>query len=162
MHTCDSAVNISSMSIANTDWEEYIATARSKYTWDRETHFAVYVGSAIDDADNALNFGLPLVDGGFRGRKASQGSICCAVEEERPSNVEEVSGYHGTVAERLGCNERLGYFVEMENWSLNDAQVGVFQLDESVGVDSFLVEVEMAGKVLGSVAIGLRGWEEEK
>jgi hypothetical protein len=141
------------MSIGNTDWEEYIAAARSKYIWDRDTHFVVYIDSAINDTDDVLDFGLPLVDGGFRGRKANQGGICCAAEEERPSDLEEVSGYHRLMAQRLGCNERLGCFVEAEYWSMENAQVRVFQLNESGSVDSFLAEVEMAEEVLGNVAI---------
>ncbi|KAJ5652609.1 hypothetical protein N7507_010035 [Penicillium longicatenatum] len=92
MPTCDSAVNIASMSIGNTDWEEYIAAARSKYVWDRDAHFVVYIDPTINDGHDAIYFELPLVDGGFRGRKAYQGSICCAAEEEeRPSNFEEVA-----------------------------------------------------------------------
>lgn len=162
MPTCESAINISSMSIRNTDWEEYIDSARSKCRWDRRAHFAVYVDSSIDDVDHVLAFGIPLMDGGFRGRKAQQGGVCCVVDSERPSDVEEVGTCHSTVAERLYCNERLGCFVELENRSTNDESVRVFQLNENGSIDSFLVEVELAGEVLESVAMGLRGWEEEK
>lgn len=162
MPTCESAINISSMSIGNTDWEEYVASARLKYTWDRQTHFAVHIDSSIDDLNDILDFGLPFIDGGFRGRKAKQGSVCCVVEKERPSKVEEVNGYHSTVAGKLGCNERLGCFVEMENWSMNDERVKVFQINGSGNIDSFVVEVELAGEILGNVATSLTGWEEEK
>ena len=162
MPASDAAINISSMSIGNTDWGEYIATSRSRYTRVPENNFALYIDRAIPDSESVLRFARALIDAGFKGRKKNLGSICCPVEEIRPSNVGEVAHHHRSIAEKLGCNGQFGCFIEIENWSFNEGKARVFCTQSDGQLDSFIMDVEMIGETLNSVMVGSSSWEKEK
>ena len=162
MPASEAAINISSMSIGNTDWGEYIATSRSRYTRVPENNFALYIDRAIPDSESVLRFARALIDAGFKGRKKNLGSICCPVEEIRPSNVGEVAHHHRSIAEKLGCNGQFGCFIEVENWSFNEAKARVFHIQSDGQLDSFIMDVEITGETLNSVMVGSSSWEKEK
>lgn len=162
MPASDAAINISSMSIGNTDWGEYIATSRSRYTRVPENNFALYIDRAIPDSESVLRFARALIDAGFKGRKKNLGSICCPVEEIRPSNVGEVARHHRSIAEKLGCNGQFGCFIEVENWSFNEAKARVFRIQSDGQLDSLIMDVETTGETLNSVMVGSSSWEKEK
>ena len=66
MPASEAAINISSMSIGNTDWGEYIATSRSRYTQAPENYFALYIDRAIPDSESVLGLARTLIDAGFK------------------------------------------------------------------------------------------------
>lgn len=163
MPASEAAINISSMSIGNTDWGEYIATSRSRYTRVPENRFALYIDRALPDSESVLGLARTSIDAGFQGRKKNLGSGCCPVEEIRPSDVGEVARHHMSIAEKLGCNGQFGCFVEVENWSFNEAKARVFRIQsDGRQLDSFLMDVETIGETLNSVMVGSSSWETEK
>ncbi|BCR90757.1 uncharacterized protein ACHE_60643S [Aspergillus chevalieri] len=161
MPASEAAINITSMSIANTDWEEYISSSRSPFTWDPEVHFALYINSAISDNDTeeALGLAQGFMQDGFNKRKAGLGCSICPVHDIKPQNVWEAIRYHKRVARELGCNTRFGCSIELENWP-GKRYVRVFRVGEPF--DSFSMSVDMAGETLHSLAIGIKSWDDEK
>lgn len=162
MPASEAAINISSMSIRNTDWGEYIATSRSRYTQVPENNFALYIDRAIPDSESVLGFARTLIYAGFKGRKKNLGSICCPVEEIRPSDVGEVARQHRSIAEELGCNGQFGCFTEVENWSFNEGKARVFWIQSDGQLDSFTMDVETTWETLNSAMVGSSSWEDEK
>lgn len=77
MPASQAAINIASISIGNTDWEEYIITSRSCYTSVPENHFMLYTDDVISDVDEALLFASTLMNAGFNtdGSEISVGSV---------------------------------------------------------------------------------------
>ena len=66
------------------------------------------------------------------------------------------------MAEKLGCNGQLECFIEIENWPFNETKARVFRLQSDRQLDSFIVDVEMAGETLNSVVVGSSSWEDER
>lgn len=163
MPASEAAVNIASMSIGNTDWEEYIIPSRSRYTRATQNYFAVYIDRAIPDAEDVRGFARTLIDAGCKGRKKNLGSVCCAVEDMQPSDIGDVACHHRDIAERLGCNGQFGCFIEAENWSFLEGNAQVFSVQsEEPLLDSFIMDIAMVGETLNSVVAGSSSWEDEK
>ena len=116
MPATEAAISISSMSVGNTDWKEYIA------------------------------FPVHAILG----------------EQVRPSDIGEVACHHRSIAEKLGCNGQFGCFIEVENWSFNEAKARVFHIQSDGQLDSFIMDVEITGETLNSVMVGSSSWEKEK
>lgn len=161
MPASEAANNVASISVTNTDWEEYISSSRSPFTWDPEVHFALYIDSAFsdDDSEEALSLAQGLMQDGFEKRKTGLGRSICPVRDIKPQNVWEAIRHRKRVAKELGCNTRFGCFIELEKWSV-EKYVRVFQVEEPF--DSFSMSVDMAGETLHFVAIGMKTWEGEK
>lgn len=161
MPASEAAISIASMSIANTDWEEYISSSRSPYTWDPEIHFALYIDSAVpdDDTEEALSLARDCMQDGLEERKIGLGRSVCPVRGIKPQNVWEAIRHHKRIAEELRCNARFGCFIELEHWPVK-GNVRVFRVEEPF--DSFSMSVELAGETLHFLAIGMKSWEDEK
>lgn len=52
-------ISIASMSIGNTNWEEYVITSRSRYTSVPENHFAPYIDNGMT-LRRLCSFTVPL------------------------------------------------------------------------------------------------------